>query len=86
MLIGKFFHTCEPKTREIVFQGRVLDYQAPRTVLVQLFSFIDGRPTCQRLLEVTDSWDFYDSNDDMLDAYGGSSPQAEYPSKDYEYR
>tara|TARA_Y100000310_G_scaffold44602_1_gene41635 strand:+ start:137 stop:544 length:408 start_codon:yes stop_codon:yes gene_type:complete len=69
MLIGKFFHTRGPESREIHFQGQVLDYLPPKLVLVQLFSFVDGRPTAQRLLEVTESWDFYDTNEEMLDVY-----------------
>jgi len=69
MLKDKYFHTRRPETGEIINQGRVLDYLPPRLVLVQLFSWIDGRPTAQKLLEVTDHWTFYETNEIMIDAY-----------------
>ena len=69
MLKDKWFHTREPETRQIAYQGRVLDYLPPRLVLVQLFSWIDGRPTSQKLLEVTGDWDFYETNTMMNGAY-----------------
>jgi hypothetical protein len=40
-----------------------------RLVLVQLFSWIDGRATAQKLLEVTEHWDFYETNEIMKDAH-----------------
>ena len=69
MLKDKWFHTRDPETKHIDYQGRVLDYLPPRLVLVQLFSWIDGRPTAQKLLEVTDHWTFYETNEIMRDAY-----------------
>ena len=69
MLKEKYFHTRERETREIAYQGYILDYMPPRLVLVQLFSWIDGRATAQKLLEVTDHWDFYETNEMMRDAH-----------------
>ena len=69
MLKDKWFHTREPETMQIAYQGRVLDYLPPRLVLVQLFSWIDGRATAQKLLEVTDDWDFYETSEMMNGAY-----------------
>jgi len=69
MLKDKWFHTRDPETRHLDYQGRVLDYLPPRLVLVQLFSWIDGRATAQKLLEVTDDWDFYETNEVMNGAY-----------------
>jgi len=67
MVRDKWFHTY--KDTEIAWQGHVLDYLPPRLVLVQLFSWLDGQPTCQKLLEVTDDWSFYDTQEDMRDAW-----------------
>jgi hypothetical protein len=69
MLKDKWFHTRDPETMQIAYQGRVLDYLPPRLVLVQLFSWIDGRATAQKLLEVTDDWDFYQTSEVMNGAY-----------------
>ena len=69
MLKDKWFHTRDPETMQIAYQGCVLDYLPPRLVLVQLFSWIDGRATSQKLLEVTDLWDFYETSEMMADAY-----------------
>jgi len=69
MLKDKWFHTRDPETMQIAYQGRVLDYLPPRLVLVQLFSWIDGRATSQKLLEVTDLWDFYETCEMMNNAY-----------------
>ena len=69
MLKNKYFHTRERETREISYQGHILDYMPPRLVLVQLLSWFDGGPTIQKLLEVTDLWDFYETSEMMADAY-----------------
>ena len=69
MLKDKWFHTRDPETRHLDYQGCVLDYLPPRFVLVQLFSWIDGRATAQKLLEVTEHWDFYETNEIMKDAH-----------------
>ena len=69
MLKDKWFHTRDPETMQLDYQGRVLDYLPPRLVLVQLFSWIDGRATAQKLLEVTDDWDFYETSEAMNGAY-----------------
>jgi len=68
MVKDKWFHTYKD-TNEIVYQGHVLDYLPPKLVLVQLFSWLDGEPTCQKLLEVTDEWSFYDTMKRMHDAW-----------------
>ena len=69
----------------IEYQGQVLDYEGPTQfryyplVLVQLFSFLDGTPTCQKLITVDGYTKFYDTNEDMVRAYyshqGMSEPE-----------
>ena len=78
MLEGKYFHARDPETRVIHFQGRVVAYLPPRVALVQLFSFLDGEPSTQRLLDITEHWDFYDSNQEMLDVYAETQRVASY--------
>jgi len=68
MVRDRWFHTYK-ENGDITYQGHVLDYLPPRLVLVQLFSWLDGRPTCQKLLEVTDDWSFYDTQEAMRDAW-----------------
>ena len=68
MVRDKWFHTYK-EDGDITYQGHVLDYLPPRLVLVQLFSWLDGRPTCQKLLEVTNDWSFYNTKEAMHDAW-----------------
>ena len=68
MVRDKWFHTYK-EDGDIQYQGHVLDYLPPRLVLVQLFSWLDGRPTCQKLLEVTTDWSFYKTTEAMHDAW-----------------
>ena len=89
MLKGKWMHTYVESEDEdkmvIQYQGQVLDYEGPTQfryyplVLVQLFSFLDGTPTCQKLITVDGYTKFYDTNEEMVRAYyshqGMSEPQ-----------
>ena len=68
MVRDKWFHTYK-EDGNILYQGHVLDYLPPQLVLVQLFSWLDGRPTCQKLLEVTNDWSFYNTQEAMHDAW-----------------
>ena len=68
MVRDKWFHTYK-EDGNILYQGHVLDYLPPQLVLVQLFSWLDGRPTCQKLLEVTNDWNFYNTKEAMHDAW-----------------
>ena len=79
MLKGKWMHTYVESEDEdkmvIQYQGQVLDYEGPTQfryyplVLVQLFSFLDGTSTCQKLITVDEHTKFYDANEDMVRAY-----------------
>ena len=62
-LQGKHFHYKDPETHEIRYQGYVIEYDRndPLLILVQLFSFMDGQPTVQRVWHVDENWDFYDT-------------------------
>ena len=65
----KWFHTYK-EDGDITYQGHVLDYAPPQFVLVQLFSWIDGHPTHQKLFNLADhDFHFYDSQEDMCNAW-----------------
>ena len=71
MLETLWFHT-KTEDNVIQYQGEVISHEpdlGPRTHLVQLYSFLDGRPTCMRMLDVDSTWDFYHTNTAMNKAY-----------------
>ena len=71
MLETLWFHT-KTEDNVIQYQGEVISHEpdlGPRTHLVQLYSFLDGRPTCMRLLDVDSTWDFYNTSYAMNYAY-----------------
>jgi len=79
MLKGKWMHTYVERGPDgkwdIEYQGQVLDYEGPTQfryyplILAQLYSFLDGSPTCQQLIVVDEHTKFYDTNEDMVRAY-----------------
>ena len=71
MLETLWFHT-KTEDNVIQYQGEVISHEpdlGDKTYLVQLYSFLDGRPTCMRLLDVDSTWDFYHTNTAMNRAY-----------------
>ena len=71
MLETLWFHT-KTEDNVIQYQGEVISHEpdlGDKTYLVQLYSFLDGRPTCMRLLAVESTWDFYHTNIAMNKAY-----------------
>ena len=71
MLETLWFHT-KTEDNVIEYQGEIVSHQpdlGDKTSLVQLYSFLDGQPTCMRLLDVDSTWDFYHTNIAMNKAY-----------------
>lgn len=70
-LVGKWFHSFYDWQSEVEgelnWQGHILSKEEDM-YLIQLFSWIDGEPTDQKLISVKEmkDWKFYDSNKDML--------------------
>ena len=64
-LKGKFFHS-----KAIDWQGQIVDELAPGYFLLQLFSWLDRRPTDQVTVALADmrGWKFYHSNEAMAEA------------------
>ena len=69
-LVGKFFHSVEADGK-IKWQGCILDMPAPGEYLVQLFEWLSGHPSIQRLASISqmENWLFYDDADEMISAY-----------------
>jgi hypothetical protein len=72
-LVGKFFHSY--KKNQIEWQGIVESEASPGQLLVQLFSWLTGYDTDQHIVPVEKmtKWKFYNTADDMQDAYRRSS-------------
>ena len=66
-LNGHWFHSFD-KSGIKIYQGQVLK-QVGNYYLVQLYSWIDGRPTYQKLflLSHMKEWHFYPTNKKMLE-------------------
>ena len=75
-LKGKWFHTFydDNGKKRILEQGQVLSLPTPDTLLVQYYSWIDGNPTNQKILKLTDMMDahFYANDKEMRWAYAKS--------------
>jgi hypothetical protein len=61
--IGPWFHSLDNRGA-IDWQGKIVGEPRPGVCLVQLFSWLDGRPTVQRLVPVVAmcGWSFYRTN------------------------
>lgn len=75
-LVGSFFHSFhikEDETKTLEFQGQVVAEIADGIFLLELYSAIDGSPSCQVLFRVEEligeRWEFYDTADWMKSVY-----------------
>ena len=69
-IVGKYFHSIN-QNGELIWQGKVVGEPGEGKYLIQLFSWLDGHPTEQRLIkldEMTD-WLFYSTHDDFMASY-----------------
>lgn len=64
-LEGKFFHSFD-EDNKLNWQGRVLHSMPDEYFLIQLYSWLDGRPTAQRIISFKDmiNWIFYASKEE----------------------
>jgi len=71
-LIGRWFHSFEDPQGKgpVVWQGQVRAGDG-KLYMVQLFDWVAGDPTSQRLVSVEEmkNWSFYESSADMLECY-----------------
>lgn len=73
VLVGKWFHSIvvrDDGCRIVEWQGEVLGQTADGRYLIQLYSWVDGCPTDQRLVTGPEmqAWCFYDSDKDGKEA------------------
>jgi len=70
VLIGKYFHSFDENGR-IKWQGQIIGHIAPSAYVVQLFEWIAGFESIQKVVDVNDlyGWVIYESDDDMRRAY-----------------
>jgi len=71
ILVGKWFHSRKDETINIDWQGQVLGQIDESRYLVQLYSWLDGCATTQRIVDIKDMsfWMFYNSDEEMRDYY-----------------
>jgi hypothetical protein len=82
-LTGKFFHSVGPDRKTIAWQGTFLGLASPGLYRVQLFEWITGQPSEQRLVPATDMryWLIYESAEAMNDSYEKYDRQQEAKSE-----
>ena len=70
-LVGHFFHSLGKNTSQIEWQGVVIGNPLPGWYLVQLYEWIAGSRSVQRLVKIEDmeSWLFYESSEEMEFSY-----------------
>jgi hypothetical protein len=70
-LTGKYFHSVKNDRETIEWQGKFFGLASPGLYRVQLFEWINGTESEQRLVPATDMryWKVYDTQKQMLDAY-----------------
>jgi hypothetical protein len=75
-LIGKFFHSY--KDGETQWQGQVLSRPSAGLYLVQLFEWLMGEPSDQKLISLAEmkEWTFYDTVEEWTGAY-----EQKYPNR-----
>jgi hypothetical protein len=74
-LVGSFFHRYDEEDGELTWQGCIVAEPAPGVYLVELFDWLVGFSSCQRLvrLEQMDHWHFFDDDHWMNNAYENSA-------------
>jgi hypothetical protein len=78
-LVGKFFHTYHDGVLEN--QGQILSHLGDELYLVQLYEWLFGAPSEQRLEPLTNmkEWKIYDTAEEMRYAYDRYCQQHPHP-------
>lgn len=76
-LVGKYFHSI--KNGQVHWQGKVVSELPDSKYLVQLFSWLDGAPTNQEIINLSDmeNWRFYATHSSWVNA-GDKTFQEQY--------
>jgi len=84
-LVGKYFHSLNGKGK-VQWQGYVIGATEPGWYLVQLFNWINGDKSNQKLVLFSDmlNWLFYEDGDSMVYSYeyGTARPGTPYHDKE----
>ena len=66
-LVGKFFHSF--KDERVEWQGRIVAEIAQGCFLAQMFSWLDGRLTEERVFQIKDvlEWRFYSDQEEWIE-------------------
>jgi hypothetical protein len=69
-LVSKWFHSKDEAQR-IKWQGQILSKVTDGIYVVQLYSWLDGLPSCQKLVSVKDmlDWSFFENDEQMRFAW-----------------
>jgi hypothetical protein len=70
-LTGKYFHSVKSDRETIEWQGKFLGLASPGLYRVQLFEWINGTESEQRLVPASDMrfWKVYDTEEQWLAGY-----------------
>ena len=84
-LVSKWFHSKD-EAQAIKWQGQILSKVTDGIYVIQLYSWLDGMPTCQKLVSVKDmlDWSFFEDDEEMRSAWKDelrriSAKKREYP-------
>lgn len=84
-LVGHFFHSLNPKTGKVDLQGTVIGNPESGWYLVQMFEWLFGQPSYQRLFKIEDmsTWLFYEDAEEMKFSYeeGTARPGGPYQDR-----
>ena len=69
-LTGHYFHSVNQQG-VIEWQGQVVGHPEPEWYLIQLYEWLCGEPSVQRLMRIDEMqcWLFYESAEDMIYSY-----------------
>ena len=69
-LIGKWFHSFG-KSGRFKLQGQILSAKSDNYYLIQLYCWVYGHPTEQKLIPFSEmaDWIFYETSEEMTAAY-----------------
>lgn len=86
-LVGSYFHSFGPEG-QLDRQGAVVAEPQPGLYLVELFEWLAGGSSCQRLVRVEDmlDWQFYDTAEWMNNVFEHEiAPQQEHRRREQEH-
>jgi len=87
-LVGHFFHSVDPETGKVQWQGVVVGNPEEGWYLLQLFDWLVGEPSVRRLVYISEmnDWLFYDIESMKYSwQHGTARPGSSYQNREAEY-